>query len=170
MLCQRVHPRDLDVCFDVFKVKRNPDLVEAAGIKDGSKFIRMYGFSFLCCKIAIFFFVLLGHIPHWVGCNSDDQPFSLRTHAARGIDSSIDCTVCYIINKGNNTLCDRQINHVYYAYTTTCAKLFFSGAGKMPVSLDVFVLLPLLWLPFAATRITRCANDRRDLAEDDLSG
>ena len=31
----------------VFKVNRNPRLIEDAGILDGPKFIRMYGFSFL---------------------------------------------------------------------------------------------------------------------------
>ena len=139
----------LTCAFDVFKVKRNPRLLEDAGVENGTRFIRMYGMSFFCCKLAIFFFVLLGHIPHWAGCNSDEQPFKLGTHAAHDIDSSIQCTVCYAGNTGNSTFCDESEAHVYYACTTTCSKLFFSGAGKMPVSLDVFVLLPLLWLPFS---------------------
>jgi hypothetical protein len=135
----------LTCAVDVFKVRRDPRLIEEAGFANGSKFLRMYLFSFLNCKLAIFFFVMLGHIPDWMGCDSELQKF----HGKRGMAASIDCTVCYRKNQHNDSRCDDNAEAVYYACTTTCSKLFFSGAGEMPVSLDVFVLVPLIWLPFA---------------------
>jgi hypothetical protein len=135
----------LTCAFDVFKVARNPRLIEDAGFANGTRFLKMYLFSFISCKLAIFFFVTLGHIPQWMGCGSEPLDFT----GTRGMDASIDCTICYQYNKLNNTRCPTKEPFVYYQCTTTCSKLFFSGGGEMPVTLDVFVLVPLIWLPFA---------------------
>ena len=50
--------------------RRDPQLIEDVGVVDGRKFIRMYSLSFICCKIATVFFVLLGHIPEFSGKKS----------------------------------------------------------------------------------------------------
>ena len=61
------------MCFFLFVrvfFRRDPQLIEDVGVVDGRKFIRMYSLSFICCKIATVFFVLLGHIPEFSGQNT----------------------------------------------------------------------------------------------------
>jgi hypothetical protein len=139
----------LTYAFDALKIYRQPSLVEDVGVVDGKLFVKMYSLSFVCCKLATTFFVLLGHIPDIAGC--DSKP--IKFHGPNEHDSSIDCTVCYVNNQppGNappDDQCDANSPMTYNRCTTTCTKLFFSGAGEIQISLDVFVLVPLLWLPF----------------------
>jgi hypothetical protein len=110
----------------------------------------MYSFSFFCCKLATIFFVVLGHIPELAGCGSEAQEFKGTREMLLNRDGSltIECIICFPNNKLNDTRCLDDAPNTYYPCTTTCAKLFFSGGGKMPISLDVFVLVPILWLPF----------------------
>jgi hypothetical protein len=114
------------------------------GLGSGKRFILMYSLSFACCKLVTVFFVLLGHIPQFVDCDSEEHHFKGRSD----LHESIDCVVCYAANSENNTRCDAKETSIYYDCATTCTKVFFSGGGIMPVELDVFVLVPLLWLPF----------------------
>ena len=104
----------------------------------------MYGISFVCCKLATAFFVLLGHVPSWVGCDAEVHVFN----GSRDMHPSIQCSVCYPDNIPYSELCAGTTDF-HYTCNTTCTKLFFSGAGSTAVSLDVFVLMPLAWLPFA---------------------
>jgi hypothetical protein len=114
------------------------------GLGSGKRFILMYSLSFACCKLTTVFFVLLGHIPEFVGCNSTNETFV----GTGDLHESIDCVVCYAANSEHNPRCDDHKTSIYYDCRTTCTKVFFSGGGIMPVELDVFVLVPLLWLPF----------------------
>ena len=148
----------LTAALEACKVYSDPELIENVGIADGRKFIRMYFLSFACCKIATVFFVALGYIPWLSGCNSSAQPFE----GSKDLDASIDCTVCFPsstkgANITNSIMCapyaDELTLRVVHACKTDCATIFFSGAGtpenRPPITLDVFVLVPVLWLPFA---------------------
>eukprot|EP01043_Picozoa_sp_COSAG02_P061051 COSAG02_NODE_8116_length_2702_cov_2.379946_1_plen_423_part_00 len=140
----------LTYAFDACKIYKDPTLVEDVGVVDGKRFVIMYSLSFVCCKLATVFFVVLGHIPDIAGCDSNPITF----HGPNEHDSSIECSVCYVNNRppGNappDDKCDDDSPLTYNRCTTTCTKLFFSGAGEIPISLDVFVLVPLLWLPLA---------------------
>eukprot|EP01043_Picozoa_sp_COSAG02_P008892 COSAG02_NODE_293_length_25438_cov_52.630254_5_plen_976_part_00 len=140
----------LTYAFEALKIYQDPKLVENVGVECGKRFVKMYSMSFVCCKLAASFFVLLGHIPDIAGCDSSPITF----HGPRKHDSSVECIVCYVNNRppGNappNPLCENESPINYNRCTTTCTKLFFSGGGEIAISLDVFVLVPLLWLPFA---------------------
>ena len=96
------------------------------------------------------------------GCDSTQHTFV----SSKDLDASIDCTLCFPAStRANNTTPDdrcaeyKDAPFVVYACTTDCATIFFSGAGTLPkagqpdtrppITLDVFVLVPVLWLPFA---------------------
>ena len=140
----------LTYAFDAFKIYARPMLVENAGIQDGKKFVKMYSLSFVCCKLATAFLVVLGHIPELAGCNEEIYSFKGNREMLlnRAGSSTIECGVCLPNNRANERHCDDHATSTYYPCNTTCAKLFFSGGEEMPISLDVFVLVPILWLPF----------------------
>jgi hypothetical protein len=127
---------------------------DTGSIRSGKRFVLMYSLSFFCCKLATVFFVLLGHIPALSDCNSTAVNFVGGEDAV--MTKQINCTVCFPPSSSQNITqdarCDNR-SHIYHACTTDCATIFFSGAGmkskQPPISLDVFVLVPLLWLPFA---------------------
>jgi hypothetical protein len=143
----------LRYAFDAFKIFARPELMEKAGIPDGKKFVKMYSMSFMCCKLATVFLVVLGHIPELAGCGEEEQSFKGTREMLLNRDgsSTIECGVCLSNNRTvgpHRDACWDLAPSTYYRCTTTCAKLFFSGGAAMPITLDVFVLVPILWLPF----------------------
>jgi hypothetical protein len=129
---------------DLYRAPDDIECNEGIGKGNGKKFILLYTLSFACCKLSTAFFVLLGHIPELSGCSTDEVQFA----GSPNLDASINCTICYPNNLDNNVRCHNDSTAVSYSCRTTCAKLFFSGGGNMPVPLDIFVLVPLIWLPF----------------------
>jgi hypothetical protein len=168
----------LTYAFDAFKIYARPELVENAGIPDGKKFVKMYSLSFVCCKLATAFFVVLGHIPELAGCGEQVQSFKGTRQMLLNRDgsSTIECGVCLPNNRNNETHCEDHASSTYYSCNTTCAKLFFSGGGELPISLDVFVLVPILWLPFMVYSNNEVARvidgiwERRRIAMNTHSG
>ena len=60
--------------------------------------------------------------------------------------------LCYPASVDNSSAavagCRSDTTELYYACTTSCMKLFYLG-DEHSRSLQEFVLVPLLWLPFA---------------------
>jgi hypothetical protein len=142
--------------FTVRQVWRNPELLSDAGVQNPHAFIVHYAISYLCCKFATLFFMAQGHLPSLLGCNDTLIPFD-TTSKGFGMNSAyaetISCTLCYPSGEADNSSAVdagcQPTKHLYYACSASCIKLFYSGGDQHAQSLQVFVLLPLLWLPFA---------------------
>ena len=142
--------------FTVRQVWRNPELLSDAGVQNPHAFIVHYAISYLCCKFATLFFMAQGHLPNLLGCNDTLIPFD-TTSKGFGMNSAyaetISCTLCYPSEEaGNSSAVDagcQPTKNLYYACSASCIKLFYSGGDQQALTLQAFVLLPLLWLPFA---------------------
>jgi hypothetical protein len=67
------------------------------------------------------------------------------------MDPSVKCTLCYPFEGGDVSAGCRNVtleDGVYYDCSVSCTTLFFSGAGTASYSLSMFVIAPLMWLPF----------------------
>jgi hypothetical protein len=167
------------IAFAVCKVWSKDSLLVAAGVSHPRMFIVQYGVSFLCSKCATVFFMLQGHVPDLAGCSPDSVTFPATTTEMNKGDmqhlisaKAIDCTLCFPHGVGDASpeLCrpfydEAELTEPQYVCTSSCTRLFFSGGGGSTAdqeaggglaalvparpTLVVFVLAPLLWLPFA---------------------
>ena len=150
------------IAWSVFKVWKHPRLLERAGISKPKMFILLYAISFLSAKTAALFFMMQGHIPEAFHCTAVPVSFSVSEAQYKPMADSesmlagTNCTFCFPESDRNPgeppaAGCDDRIGgkSYYYACETSCTKLFFTGAGSTGPSLALFVLAPLVWLPFS---------------------
>jgi hypothetical protein len=125
-------------------------------------FILLYAISFLSAKTAALFFMMQGHIPEAFHCTAVPVSFSVSEAQYKPMADSesmlagTNCTFCFPESDRKPgeppaAGCDDRIGgkSYYYACETSCTKLFFTGAGSTGPSLALFVLAPLVWLPFS---------------------
>jgi hypothetical protein len=165
------------IAFAAAKVWSKSELLVAAGVSHPHMFIIQYGVSFLCSKCATVFFMLQGHVPDLSGCTPELVLFpadALEMESLNMINlitvEAINCTMCFPKGLGDASRekCQPFYNETTlmvpeYICQTSCTRLFFSGGGGSTVghstsslsyfvpdrpTLVVFVLAPLLWLPF----------------------
>eukprot|EP01047_Picozoa_sp_COSAG01_P049663 COSAG01_NODE_4944_length_4602_cov_10.905841_1_plen_1050_part_00 len=146
----------MTAAFAVVKVWKQPQLLEKVGVSSPRTFIHLYAVSYVGCKLATIFFMAQGHLPSWFGCGGNRVTF--RASKEFGINphsDAISCSICYPsatvpVNTTSNELttpCE-STEEVYYSCSSSCIQLFYSGNPES-IDLITFVLLPLLWLPFA---------------------
>jgi hypothetical protein len=148
----------MTLAFAVRKVWQRPRLLRTVGVASPRLFIVQYGISYMCAKCATLLFMANGHIPDLVGCTEDEIHFEQKQPSN---DPSTTCVLCYpeplyYQEQLNLTSATTEVGascrpstELYYNCTTSCRHLFFSGGGNADQNLVVFVLAPLLWLPFA---------------------
>ena len=138
--------------FTVHKVWGRSEILERIGIEHPKAFIIQYAIGYLCCKFATLFFMAQGHLPGYLGC--DQTPVSFDGTMEFGLSTTnASCVLCFPPDDADNSSavpvdCRADTVKLYYACTTSCMKLFYMG-NEHSRSLQEFVLLPLLWLPFA---------------------
>jgi hypothetical protein len=138
----------MTAAFAVKKVWRQPELLEKTGVFNPRAFIVLYAVSYVGCKFATIFFMAQGHMPRWFGCSEEIVAFNASTKFGTSSHSdAIDCIICYPSTNATVTRCQSTTNDVYYHCSSSCIQLFYSGEQSM--DLVTFVLVPLLWLPFA---------------------
>jgi hypothetical protein len=142
----------MTAAFAVKKVWRQPKLLEKTGVFNPRAFIVLYAVSYVGCKFATIFFMAQGHMPSWFGCGEEIVAFNASTKFGTSSHSdAIDCIICYPSTASSTnataTRCQSTTNDVYYHCSSSCIQLFYSGEQSM--DLVTFVLVPLLWLPFA---------------------
>ena len=122
-----------------------PELLEQAGAS--KVLITQYGISYVCTKCATLLFVAQAYIPWASGCTDKTIYFD----GSADMDPSVKCTLCYPFEGGDVSAGCRNVtleDGVYYDCSVSCTTLFFSGAGTASYSLSMFVIAPLMWLPF----------------------
>eukprot|EP01047_Picozoa_sp_COSAG01_P022191 COSAG01_NODE_1311_length_10774_cov_18.218299_2_plen_771_part_00 len=146
----------MTAAFAVMKVWRQPQLLEKTGVSNPRAFILLYTLSYVGCKFGTIFFMAQGHMPSWFGCDETlvrfnaSKEFGLSSHS-----DAIECRICYPLAPSSanttasepSTVCDSTTNDVYYSCGSSCIQLFYSGDQSM--DLVTFVLVPMMWLPFA---------------------
>jgi hypothetical protein len=147
----------MTAAYTVRKVWSKPELLESAGVHSPRTFLLLYAVSYVCSKFATIFFMAQGHLPNFFGCNEDlvtfnaSKQFGLNPHS-----EAISCSLCYptddTAGSNSSSALAAEVCHasheLYYACSTSCIQLFYDG-DPSGLSLVVFVLIPLLWLPFA---------------------
>ena len=137
----------LTIAFAFCKVWSKPELLKQAGVAMPRMFIMQYLVSYTCVKLGTIFFMMQGYVPDLLGCTDD------KIHYTGAItmvpDSTSKCEVCFSSEDKCPSLSsedEHAHDSVYFSCTTSCKDLHYSGADQ---SLVNFVVIPLLWLPFA---------------------
>ena len=146
----------LTLAFALTKVWQQPSLLIEAGVNAPKHFIAQYAISYLCAKAATVFFMLAGELPALFDCKGgDDSPlvFDMSLNSTEADKEGSECILCFPVSDRepdqDQSMCDDSRDDLYYACTSSCAKLFFSGGGNTDYQLRTYVLAPLAWLPFA---------------------
>eukprot|EP01049_Picozoa_sp_SAG25_P004747 SAG25_NODE_306_length_10078_cov_13.534923_2_plen_545_part_00 len=158
----------------VRKVWKQNHLLLEAGVWQPRLFIALYIVSFLCSKVSTIFFMMQGHVPAYVGCKPTPVLYRVSTEQMRTqymkdmtTAKASNCTMCYVESDSANNqsvvpeslpdFCEGAVE-LHYICQTSCARLFFTGGGNADQSLVVFVLAPMLWLPFVVYNNNECAQ------------
>jgi hypothetical protein len=141
----------MTAAFAVRRVWGQPELLEQAGVHNPRAFIVLYAVSYICCKFATILFMAQGHMPGWMGCKQEKVTFTAsKQYGLSPHSEAVKCTLCYPVVANSSMLVEgcKTTTKLYYACSTSCIDLFYSG-DPSGLSLVWFVLIPLMWLPFA---------------------